>query len=274
VSFLSNNLSASVGFVGSSKCVRSMRITSCLMLCSGQQQRLPSLGHGQRKIIGLRRTHHSPAIAGHTTRILTMRSKQIQLHRLPSTMLRLYPIGEDDAVLLVTHSPLLASSTIDGVFTVSDLVVGVGIAVALATFVTVLDQRRQPPPPRRDDEQLALSNTTQTSSYNASSSSLVLFEAWDEMQRPDNYIWYKTANVRNKDNRQRRQQQQTTANLQRPLTTTTTERRWVVVALVALFAPIFTFELFLTVSRQMLCEGPFDHMEWARYLCSPVSYHP
>jgi hypothetical protein len=92
------------------------------------------------------------------------------------------------------------------------------------------------------------------------------------MQRPDNYIWYKTANVRNKDNRRR--QKQTTASSQRPLNTATTERRWVVVALVALFAPIFTVEFCLTASRQMLCEGPFDHVEWARYLCSPVTYHP
>jgi hypothetical protein len=177
-------------------------------------------------------------------------------------MLRLYPIDDNG---LINDSP----ATIDGVFTASDLIIGAALALALATISDQLER------PRRDStsDQLVVidpyTNTSGTDTLlwaNATqpTRSVVVFDSWDEMQRPDNYIWYKTtAKARNRSN-------------QLPLgnPATTTERRWVVIALVVVFAPIFTFELVLTVSRQIMC-GAFlvDHVEWARYLCSPSDYN-
>ncbi|KAL7460825.1 hypothetical protein ACHAXS_001266 [Conticribra weissflogii] len=51
------------------------------------------------------------------------------------------------------------------------------------------------------------------------------------------------------------------------------ENKAVVIALMALFLPIFTVEIFFALSRQILCEmgGGIDHGGLAQKLCSPIN---
>ena len=78
-----------------------------------------------------------------------------------------------------------------------------------------------------------------------------LFDDWKEMSRPDNYVWY------NQRLRKGTNKSDGSSNWENPL---------VLVGLLALFVPIFSFEFFLTVSRQILCSGLLDQ---SARLCAP-----
>lgn len=125
-----------------------------------------------------------------------------------------------------------------------DLVVGSGIAIALALLASLLNSFGRS---NIGSSTNVLDETNSTSVPNAS----IVFERWDQMKRPENYILY-------------------TTRLRKPPQGGKKEQKWVILALLALFVPIFSFELFLAVSRQVIC-GPIltDQMEWARFLCSP-----
>lgn len=86
---------------------------------------------------------------------------------------------------------------------------------------------------------------------------------WKEMSREENYVLYNT--------RVRSSLQQSNAKMQN-LTVNKTENKWVLLALLALFVPIFSVELFFALSRQFLCEvgEPSDKIEVVQKLCSPV----
>jgi len=92
-------------------------------------------------------------------------------------------------------------------------------------------------------------------------------ESWKEMSKQENFVYYNTR-VRK--------------NLRQPLMSlsdkksaeeTKSEKKWVIFGLLIFFIPIFSFELFLALSRQFMCNGdPFMQVEWAREFCSP--YRP
>jgi len=100
--------------------------------------------------------------------------------------------------------------------------------------------------------------TTQTDDDN-------VFDAneWKDISREENYVLY---NTRIKSSLQQ-QRQSNNPKLQRK-----TENKWVLVALLALFVPIFSVEFFFALSRQFLCEigDPSDRIEVVQKLCSPV----
>lgn len=85
-------------------------------------------------------------------------------------------------------------------------------------------------------------------------------DSWKEMSRPENYVYYKR-NLGKKKKKQKKEPQ-------------TAEQKLVVVALLALFVPIFSIEFFFALSRQVFCgsggNGLLTPSEFAQFLCSPV----
>jgi hypothetical protein len=88
-------------------------------------------------------------------------------------------------------------------------------------------------------------------------------DSWKEMSRPDNYIFYQNK-IKKKQDRSR------SDKLSRAV-----EQPWVLLAMIALFLPIFSVEFFFALSRQVLCGGdPMTQTDFAQQLCSPVFYSP
>ena len=82
----------------------------------------------------------------------------------------------------------------------------------------------------------AAMDSTETTPSDVNATSTTAFTNWDEMSRPENYVWY---------NRPRRKNSSTSSNSSNAL--------WSFWALLLVFGPIFSFEFFLTLSRQVLC---------------------
>lgn len=150
---------------------------------------------------------------------------------------------------------------LDNVLSNQDLLAGVAIALALVSWNLFLQQRRDQEiisskaGTASDVGSNATTTTTTTTTY--------LYEDWNDISNPDNYIWYKQR-IKAKDNTFKTG---TTTTKTKTTTTKTkpTEQRWVLVALLLLFAPIFSFEFFLTLSRQLFCEVMESD------LCTPYS---
>ena len=123
------------------------------------------------------------------------------------------------------------SGDFDSVLSNEDLGVGILLAFILAALASFLQSRRVSSdfaldfPPLRPDVKGEVSTNTTSS----------IFRDWKDVSKPDNYILFNT--------RQRN----------KVASTSTKEQRWVLMALVLLFAPIFTFEFLLTVGRQLIC---------------------
>jgi len=135
----------------------------------------------------------------------------------------------------------------DSVLSNEDIGIGILLAVLLAAQASFLQSRRSqndfvlgpPPPPPEQAAPTPLNSTTNTTT--------TTFEDWKEMSQPDNYILYRNKRRRNTS--------------QQPASTTQKagmEQRWVLLALLVLFTPIFTFEFFLTVGRQIVCTFSTD----------------
>lgn len=152
----------------------------------------------------------------------------------------------------------LQSSPTD-VLSTDDIVVGAVLAVVLAFGASFLQGRRGAQNDfvlwEKDPKELNSSNVTQTDS--------VVFDAdsWKEMSRPDNYMLYKNK----KNNKLQEKKSASDASFR-------VEQVWVVIALFALFVPLFSVEFFFALSRQFICGGdPLSQSNLAFELCSPHS---
>lgn len=153
-----------------------------------------------------------------------------------------------------------ASDSIDNVLSTQDIVIGVVLAIALAFLASFLQGRRNQADVvlwRSDDE--GDIETAPTSAEEDTARTLFDGEDWKEMSQPDNYIFYNTKLRKRK------------AELEAASTTVfRSEKQWVLVALLLLFVPIFSFEFYLTLSRQVLCgENSLFSFNMAQELCSP-----
>mmetsp|Transcript_8929 Transcript_8929/g.21252 ORF Transcript_8929/g.21252 Transcript_8929/m.21252 type:complete len:268 (-) Transcript_8929:209-1012(-) len=214
---------------------------------------------------------------------------------------------------LLNHQLLSAipSSELDGgVFSTEDIVVGMILGVLLASMTSFLQGRRSQndfvlwnneEPEDGKPSSSSSSSTTTTSSVSStdellelefaasnsttlpetlidddmsiqqqeSSSRSTVFDGddWKEMSRPENYVFY---------NRNLKEKKQKKKKIESPEGSAeqTDQQKWVVVALLALFVPIFSVEFFFALSRQVLCGGGDDgllsSLDAAQYLCSPV----
>ena len=148
-------------------------------------------------------------------------------HRLPTVSL--------------TMTASTTSTNIDSVLSNTDIAVGIILALLLAAVVSFLQSQRAQSDfvlgPLSDDQ--TKHNQSSPSNNATTNTTTTLFGDWSEISKRDNYIWYNTLLRDSKTKRH---------NTSQP-----TEQRWILVALIVLFAPIFSFEFFLTVSRQIIC---------------------
>eukprot|EP00977_Amphora_coffeiformis_P002972 scaffold569_cov165-Amphora_coffeaeformis.AAC.5 len=129
-----------------------------------------------------------------------------------------------------------SSNDIDSVLSNTDIAVGVLLAFLLAALASFLQNQRSQNDfvlGPMEQEELLESESASTISSNNKTATTTTFGDWKEMSRPDNYVWYNT--------RPRQQEKTSSASF-------VTEQRWVLIALIALFAPIFSFEFFLTLT--------------------------
>jgi hypothetical protein len=159
-----------------------------------------------------------------------------------------------DRILYRSSITKIHSSPAD-VLSTEDIVVGAVLAVVLAFCGSFLQGRRAQNDFvlwEKDPKEMNSSNVTQTDS--------VVFDAdsWKEMSRPDNYILY---------NNNKLQEKKSASD-----DSFRVEQAWVVIALLALFVPLFSVEFFFGLSRQFICGGdPLSQSDLALELCSPHS---
>lgn len=172
-------------------------------------------------------------------------------------------VGSHSSSILADSSTSTDDVVADALGT-QDIIVGSIIAVILAFSYSYLNGQSTSSnfvswsSQTNAEDNSAVETTTQIDNDN------VVFDAkeWKDISREENYVLY---NTRIKSSlRQQRQ-----SNTKRR---STTENKWVLVALLALFVPIFSVEFFFALSRQFLCEigDPSDRIEAVQKLCSPV----
>jgi hypothetical protein len=169
------------------------------------------------------------------------------------------------------------SAPIDGgVLSSEDIFIGVIIGLILAFTASFLQGRNSQSDFMlwEEDDPSSSSSPLQATAMSSSASKdendnkapdriPVVFDgdSWKEMSRPENYIFYKR-NLGKKQPAEERSQEQNA------------EKTLVVVALLALFVPIFSIEFFFALSRQLFCgsggNGLLSPSEFAQFLCSPV----
>lgn len=197
---------------------------------------------------------------------------------IPSTLPNTPSSDEWSSATTSFPSFQLSLSTSTSALSGQDIFVGVVIALVLAFTASFLQGRRADsdfvlweeaakPSPRvmslttPIDGPIDLSNST---AITDDTSSMQVFggESWKEMSKPDNYVLY-NRKVRGLD------------KIKKGNNAPRIEQTWVLVALLALFVPIFSIELFFALSRQLICDSGanavLDRPDWAELLCSPAA---
>jgi len=150
--------------------------------------------------------------------------------------------------------PLISPGVTTDVLGTEDLVVGTILAFSLALLGAYLQGRGN-----QNNFVLWKNKQNDESIINLEEKNEFGEEAWKDVSRPENYILY-TTKVR---------EQQSGKN-QTPSPFYRSEKKYVLFALLLLFVPIFSFEFFLALSRQITCGGSFlSQNAWAEQLCSP-----
>lgn len=147
-----------------------------------------------------------------------------------------------------------------------DIGVGVIMAVALALFISFLQGRSYNNNNNHEDTAMLLrDNKSPPLDSPEKGQGGVIFDAekWKDMSRPENYVLYKT---------RLREKASGKANSSKD-GWNRSEKRYVIVALLALFIPIFSLEFFLALSRQIICGSCGTPSEWAQQLCAPHYYY-
>ena len=197
-------------------------------------------------------------------------NKACFLHPIPSSRVRVShfsptsnvrPISLEssrDRILYRSSIMNLQSSPTD-VLSTEDIVVGVVLALVLAFCGSFLQGRRA-----QNDFVLWEKDPKEINSSNATETDSVVFDtdSWKEMSRPDNYILYNNNNNNNKLQEKKSASDGSSRG----------EKAWVLIALFALFVPLFSVETFFALSRQFICGGdPLSQSDLAVELCSPYS---
>lgn len=145
----------------------------------------------------------------------------------------------------------------------SDVVNGTLIAFVLAFTASFLQGRRNRDdfaPSEVSDKNTISSSTVGDNDDDSLSGDNITFDAdsWKEISRPESYILYK----------QKLREREAKSSSGSPFDS---EKAWVLIALLALFVPIFSVEFFFAISRQLICGGdPMNQSEWSEFLCSPA----
>lgn len=190
----------------------------------------------------------------------------------------------------------------DGVLSSQDIVVGVAIALVLAAcfswlngnssssqFITSMSQTTT-----NDNNKFDIYNNTSTDDSNNNqpkddampkTKNNIAYD-WEEISRPDNYILFSTR-IKNKINSSRKLLtfDNNNNNMNNRKKSKSTNQ---IIGLLFIFVPLFSFELFFTISRQFICgtttttyndilhptswfsSTSVSASIWAQQLCSPV----
>ncbi|KAL7503676.1 hypothetical protein ACHAXN_001423 [Cyclotella atomus] len=176
----------------------------------------------------------------------------------------------------LSSAPILQSTSDVEVLSTQDIIIGAMIAFLLAFSYSYLNGQSSSTnfvSWRSSGPDLNYYNTTpgQLVDDNAaiSGNTTVLNETnWKEMSRPENYILY---NTRIRDKQRERDSSTSQGSLSNK--SSSRENKLIVVALLALFLPIFSIEIFFALSRQFICEGGlFGSLggDLAEKMCSPI----
>ncbi|KAL3936818.1 MAG: hypothetical protein SGBAC_007951 [Bacillariaceae sp.] len=193
-------------------------------------------------------------------------------------------------------SAIPSASELDGgVFSTEDIVVGLVLGILLAAMTSFLQGRRSQNDfilwnKEGEDTNLSASSTTMTSTVSSADEGGLLNVAinstttlpepstndnpsiqesrptvfdgddWKAMSRPENYVFY------NRNLKKNKKEKESVEGSEQ-----TDEQKWILVALLALFVPIFSVEFFFALSRQVLCGGGGDLLDAStQFFCSPV----
>lgn len=144
-----------------------------------------------------------------------------------------------------------------------DIIIGSVLALALAFLWSFLQGRlsnsdvilwREDPTEYMDGPFLSLNEEPTTISNSTTKFS---GSDWKEMSSEENYVFYNT-----------KVRKQLSGQLKQPRLMKE-EKKWVIVALLLLFVPVFSFEFFLALSRGILCGESFSLWSVAQELCAP-----
>lgn len=174
------------------------------------------------------------------------------------------------------RSSILASSStqsaaaVGDVLSTQDIVVGTILAFILAFTYSYLNGQSSSTSFVSWGNQIQNENEVAEDSFESAETKEVenrVFDAnnWKDISREENYVLY---NTRIKSSLQKLNTKQQNSNVN----VSKTENKLVLIALLALFVPIFSVEFFFALSRQFLCEvgDPSDRIEFVQKLCSPV----
>ena len=172
------------------------------------------------------------------------------------------------------NDPIISSSSIDNVMETSDIIIGIVLAFMLAFLASFLQGRRnqndfvlgndiQPEVEEVDDDDNidALNNSNNS---NVTSSSVIFDgESWKEVSDPNTYVLYQ-GKLRDRDRIRKEEEGEGVIPV---------ERAWVLIAMLALFIPIFSIEFFFALSRQLICgnTSTTELSSFASNLCSPAT---
>jgi hypothetical protein len=175
-------------------------------------------------------------------------------HFSPTSSFRSISLESGRDRILYRSSIMNLQSSPTDVLSTEDIVVGAVLAVVLAFCGSFLQGRRA-----QNDFVLWEKAPKEMDSSNVTQTDRVVFDAdsWKEMSRPDNYMLY---------NKNKLEEKKSASDSFR------VEQAWVVIALLALFVPLFSVEFFFGLSRQFICGGdPLSQSDLAFELCSPHS---
>uniref|UniRef100_A0A7S2KCI3 Uncharacterized protein n=1 Tax=Skeletonema marinoi TaxID=267567 RepID=A0A7S2KCI3_9STRA len=186
------------------------------------------------------------------------------------TSAALLPSGNFDN--FVDHSSsILASSTpsadvVGDALSTEDIVVGTILAFILAFSYSYLNGQSSSTSFVSWGNQIQKENESLEAETTDDDERVFDANNWKDISREENYVLY---NTRVKSSLQKLNSKQKKSN---NVNVDKTENKLVLVALLALFVPIFSVEFFFALSRQFLCEvgDPSDRIEFVQKLCSPV----
>ena len=166
--------------------------------------------------------------------------------------------------ILAASSPTPSVAAVGDVLSTEDIVVGTILAFVLAFTYSYLNGQSSSTSFVSWGNQIQR-NEDSFESVETTSDDERVFDAknWKDISREENYVLY---NTRIKSKLNSNQQNSNNAKVDK------TENKLVLVALLALFVPIFSVEFFFALSRQFLCEigDPSGRVEFVQKLCSPV----
>jgi len=218
----------------------------------------------------------------------------------PSTLYSPRPSSKTPTWLFLSetsdyHATTMSPVSVDDVLSTQDIIVGTILAFILAFGYSYLNGQSSSTSfvswgnqvvKDEHENNVEMQNGTESEEGIMSKMDDRIFNEndWKEISREENYILYNTRIRKKISSRKRKNEDvgneevaasQPDKNDRKSgveNSTSNKENKVVVLALMALFLPIFTVEIFFALSRQILCEmgGGMDHGGLAQKLCSPL----